>query len=138
MNPTGVYVPIHEVFPGVPSDFDAITSLLRKLSRTDALFWCARLNLIVSNPENQDHRAKQQYGLSTFFTPGQIERINRFAQIHGGAEKVTIFFRGQLLELIRWICLFCQDQLGDGETFNDPEILETFVMGDVTSSDDLR
>lgn len=135
MNPTGVYVPIHEVFPGAQSNFDAFTSLVRKLSRTDALFWCARLNLIISNPQNPDHRATQQYGLSTFFTPQQIDRINRFARIHGGADKVTVFFRGQLLELIRWVCLFCQDQPGDGETFNDPEIRETFAKVVLLASD---
>lgn len=64
MNPTGVYVPVHEVFPGIPHDFDDFAFLHRKLSRTDALFWCARLNLIISNPASPDHKARQQYGLN--------------------------------------------------------------------------
>ncbi len=100
MNPTGVYVPVQEVFPGAPNNFGDFTLLLRKLSRNDALFWCARLNLIISNPAFPDHKARQQYGLDVFFTQEQIERVNRFARARGGAERVAIFFRGQLLELI--------------------------------------
>lgn len=135
MNPAGVCVPISAVFPDVANDFQVFATLLRTLSRTDTLLWCARLNLIISNPQNHNHREKQQYGISVFFTKEEIERINRYSVEHGGAEKVIVFFRGQLLELIRWVCLLCQDQPGDGETFNDSRVLQMFAKAALLASD---
>ncbi len=38
-----VFLPISEIFPDIESDLKTFKSLLRELSRTDALFWCARL-----------------------------------------------------------------------------------------------
>lgn len=54
-NPTGVYIPVSEVFPSIQNNFETFRSLLQGLSRTDSLFWCARLNLIISCPSDS-HR----------------------------------------------------------------------------------
>ena len=54
--------------------------------------------------------------------------MNSFVKDHGGIDKVTVFFRGQLLEVIRWACLFCQDQPDDGRTFENPEIRRIFAQ----------
>jgi len=79
----GIFLPVSEVFPDTKSDFDTFKSLLSNLSRTDAIFWCARINLIISDPES-DHLTKQQAGLNQFFTTEEINRVNDYARKNGG------------------------------------------------------
>src|SRR5437879_7222959 len=121
MNPVGVFIPLEDVFEGTENSFQTFRSLLEDLSLTDTLFWCARLNLIVSNPVISNHVVKQQYGLNAIFTPDEISKINNFVEEHDSAANVAVFFRSQLLELLRWVCLFCKDHPNDGVTFDDPE-----------------
>ena len=96
------------------------------MSRTDALFWCARLNLLDADP-SLDVRTKQQQFLEIFFLPNQIEAVNRFAETHGGTDNVIAMNRGAVLELIRWICLLCHDHAEDGVTFEKPQAREDFT-----------
>lgn len=131
----GVYIPISEVFPDVQSDFETFKSLLHGLSRTDTLFWCARLNLVLSNASEVDHMTRQQFGLKQFLTTEEIAAVNDFVRREGSAQRVYIFFRGQLLELIRWSSLYCQDQLGNGTTFEKPEVRRKFAQAALISSD---
>jgi hypothetical protein len=128
MNPVGVFVHVEAIYDEVQSNFSTFRELLRDLSLTDTLFWCARLNSIVSNPLVNAHIAKQQYPLNIFFTTEEISRLNQFAQEHGGATKVTVFFRGQRLELLRWVSLLCEDTSNDGTSFDDPEIRRKFTQ----------
>ena len=44
------------------------------------------------------------------------------------------FFRGQLLELARWITLYCQNQPGDGKTFLNADVRSTFVRAALIAS----
>ena len=50
LNPVGVYVPYDAVFSDGPVTFDYFKKVVKSLSRTDTLFWCARLNLIIADP----------------------------------------------------------------------------------------
>lgn len=134
-NQIGVYVPISEVFPDIQSDIVTFRSLLSGLSRTDTLFWCARLNLVVSAHTKIDSTEAQQFGLNQFFTSREIEAINNFARSHGGTQRIKVFFRGQLLELFRWVALFCIDHPGDGTTYEDPEIRRKFAQAALIASD---
>jgi hypothetical protein len=135
MNPVGVFIPVEDVFEGTENSFQTFRLLLENLSLTDTLFWCARLNLIVSNPVISNQLVKQQYGLNVIFTPDEIRKINNFAEKHGGAANVAVFFRGQLLELLRWVSLFCKDHPNDGLTFDDPEIRRTFAKALLLAGD---
>jgi hypothetical protein len=130
----GIFLPVSEVFPDTESDFETFKSLLCNLSRTDAIFWCARINLIISDPE-ADHITKQQAGLSQFFTPEEINKVNDFCRKNGGAQRITVFFRGQLLELVRWIILYSNDFPEDGTTFENPEIRHNFAKAALIASD---
>jgi hypothetical protein len=126
LNPTGVYVPYDAVFSDSSMTFDHFKQVVKLLSRTDALFWCARLNLIIADP-HVDEKIKQQQCLDQFFTSQQIQVLNRFVIAHGGCDHVVVVHRGALLELIRWVCLLCSDHTDDGETFNKPEVRESFA-----------
>ncbi len=72
LNPTWIHVPYETLFHDGPVTFDRFKQLLKTLSRTDTLFWCARLNLILANP-NLNEKTKQQRVLDCFFTEQQIE-----------------------------------------------------------------
>ena len=130
----GIFLQVSEVFPDTNSDFETLKALLSNLSLHDSLFWCARLNLIISDPE-PDHITKQNIGLGQFFTQEEINRVNDYARENGGAQKITIFFRGQILELVRWITLYCRDFPEDGTTFEDPEVRRNFAKALLIASD---
>lgn len=129
-----VFVPISEVFPDTESSFETFKSLLVDLSLNDALFWCARFNLVVSSPDDE-HLAKQQFVLNQLFTPEEINTVNDFARKHGGAQNVTLFFRGQIQELIRWILLYCNNLPGDGTTFENPDVRRKFAKAALIASE---
>ncbi|MBC8263560.1 MAG: hypothetical protein H8E47_05490 [Anaerolineales bacterium] len=130
----GVYTPVSEIFPDVQSDFETFKSLLHGLSRTDTLFWCARLNLVISHSSDVDHLTRQQFGLNQFLMAEEINAVNDFARRHGGPQRV-MFFRGQLLELLRWVVLYCHDHPGDGMTFENPEVRRRFAQAALLASD---
>jgi hypothetical protein len=126
-NPIKIFVPYDAVFSEGVATFDHFKKLVKSLSLTDTLFWCARLNLILADSKT-DEQAKQEYYLNCFFTAQQIQALNNFVIEHGGSDHVGVLHRGALLELIRWVCLFCSDHNDDGETFEKPEVRETFAM----------
>jgi len=130
-----VYATHGAIFPDLPADFSEFKRLLRSLSRTDVILWCARLNILVSDTTKTDPKDIQGHCVGLFFDPEAIGRINRFAADHGGRENVSVFFRGQLLELIRWACLLSADQPGDGETFNSSETRLSFVRAALLASE---
>ncbi|MGH9461139.1 MAG: hypothetical protein ACRD1X_07965 [Vicinamibacteria bacterium] len=125
---TAVIVPPETVFPGLRADEGTLVDLLRGVSRTDTLFWCARANLTVAGSGNETPTERQQRVLNALCTPDEIRRINAFAEGHGGVNRVRAFFRGQLLELMRWVSEHSADEPRDGETFNDPEVRRRFVQ----------
>ncbi len=135
MSEVGVFIPVSEVFPDVSNDFETFKRLVGSLSRTDALFWSARLNLMLSNPWNTNDIGKQEYAMRLFFTDDEVERINRFAAKHGGAEHVRVFMRAQLLEMIRWTSLFAHDHHNDGTAFEDPDMRRRYVQAALIASD---
>jgi len=132
----GIYVPVFEVFPETEPTLSVLTSLLGKLSLTDVLFWCARLNHVLTSRSNLTHEQKQAFGLRQFFSHAEIARLDRFcAAQRRSPAAVTVFFRGQLLELVRWAALFCDDQPDDGTTFEDPEVRRIFAQACLIASD---
>ena len=135
LNQVGVYIPISEVFPDVQSNFETFKALLQQLSCTDTLFWCARINLIITNPLEDRHISRQQIAIDKFLTKEEIAAVNQFALTHGGANRVMVFFRGQLLELMRWAILYCRNHPNDGKTFEDPNTRRTFLQAALIASD---
>jgi len=137
-NEIGQFLSASQVFPDIESNIPTFKSLLTGLSRTETLLRCANLNYVISDPE-VEHITKQQFGLNQFLTPEEIDRVNDIARKNeDGAQGVTVFFRGQLLELIRWALLYCNDHPDDGTTFENPEVRRkfakaTFIAGDILS-----
>ena len=130
---SGVYVPVSVVFPGTPVDIDTFLRLLSTLSRTDVVFWCARINHVLTNASDLSHMQRQAFGVRQFLTPEEACLIGGFAEEHGGT--VTVFLRGALLEIIRWAVLVCEDHATDSTTFEDPEIRRTFAKVALIAND---
>jgi hypothetical protein len=132
----GIYVPISAIFSETEPTFSSFRSLLGRLSRTDVLFWCARLNSIVSGQSGLNHEQRQAFCVQQFLSRAEIGLLDRFcSKQNRPAEDVTVFFRGQILELLRWAALYCDDRHGDGTTFEDPEVRRTFAQACCLASD---
>ncbi len=134
-NQTRIYLQISEVFPGLRSDLSTLKAILKDLSLTDSLFWCARLNLVISNSSEDSNIDRQTFGLKQFFSPDEIRIINSYVSKNGGTEHVIMFFRGQILELMRWILLCCQNHELDGTTFENPDNRRKFAQALLIASD---
>ena len=126
-NPLAVFPPATEIFPDITPNFATLKTLLNGLSRTDLIFWCGRINLILSNSANPDFKAKQEYVLQLFFTPDEINKINRFAIERGGISKVRVFSRGTVLDLLRYGALYCQDRPEDEEIYSKEQNIRKFA-----------
>src|ERR1700680_135306 len=55
-----------------------------------------------------------------------LHRLAAFAPQHGGLARIAVFFRGQLLEMMRRAARHCRNLPGDGETFNDERVRDRF------------
>ncbi|MDD5054720.1 MAG: hypothetical protein PHZ00_00455 [Candidatus Peribacteraceae bacterium] len=121
------FLGVEDVFLEVGADIDNLRRCLQTLSLTDALIWCARLNLLVSNPEldPENHgRETQKLILQWFFTKEQCELVWKKSE---GFNKSVICMRAGLLELMRWVLLWCKNSEGDGETFRKQDVRQTFA-----------
>src|SRR5262249_18006655 len=90
------------------------------LSRDAVLFACARLNTVVSGTGHPDHRPRQERAIGLICNSEDLRRINAFAAVRPGGDLPMIFFRGQLLELMRWAVRCCPAIPDDGTTLNNP------------------
>jgi hypothetical protein len=119
-------VPPEVLFPGTAANESALLDTLANLSRDDTLFECARANIVVTGAGGDDQQGRQQRLLYRLLTSGEIDQINAFARAHQAGLPI-VFFRGQLLELMRWVARHCQNLPGDGTTYADPNTRRNFV-----------
>ncbi len=118
------------LFPGAEGTEAELIDLVSTLSRDDALFHAAQLNTLISGPGDFNVKGRQQLALNQFCTNKQIDQINAFIRSrNANAGPVTIFFRGQILEFMRWAARFSKNLPGDGQTFNNPGQREKFLKG---------
>jgi hypothetical protein len=131
-----VFVTVDAVFPALTADETSMRSALALLSRDDALFTCARLNAIVSGfgPDRSVHQRQDQAVSMLECAPEELRALSDYARRQGGPGRVMVFFRGQLLELARWVVRFCQNLPGDGETLKDPAARSAFLRAALIAS----
>lgn len=132
---TVVYVRVSDVFPDLTPDHRTFVSLLQSLSLTDTLFRCARINLILSGPSDDNRFRRQDVVIRWCFSGDEIAAINGIAQKQGGAQNVAAFSRGTMLEMIRWASLVSANLPGNGETFEDVATRRTFAQAALVAND---
>ncbi len=119
-------VPPEVLFPGTTASGAELLDTLANLSRDDTLFECARVNIIVTGAGADDPLGRQQKLLNRLLKTQDIDQINAFARAYG-ARPPIVFFRGQMLELMRWVARHCRNLSGDGTTYADPNTRRNFV-----------
>jgi hypothetical protein len=113
-----VTLDVGAAFPGVMATAEAMLETLSELSRNDALFFCARLNAIVSGFGGTMSRLdRQRTAVALLAVPREAASIDAFVRRNGITDPPAIFFRGQLLELARWIGAHCRNQADEPHTF---------------------
>lgn len=120
------FIPPKVLMGELENPFNELKTLISKLSLTDVVFYCSRLNTTLSDPrlslkEIQDKVA----GFVT--TDEDLKKINKYICARKSDKPVSLFFRGQQLELIRWALAYGSDKTNDGSTFEDPEIRQCFL-----------
>jgi hypothetical protein len=118
-NEIGVFVPPEALFPGIEATETTIEELLRSLGRDAVLVACARLNTVVSGTGVPDIKARQERAIGMICSDDELRRINAFAQTRPPGDLPIVFFRGQILELMRWAVRCCPATPG-AETLDDP------------------
>lgn len=122
----GVYVPPEVLFPEVVVSEDNIHALLKQLSLTDTLFWCARINAILSN-RSLKNKEKQNELVNLFFSNDDIAVINDYLiRYQKDAERSVVFFRFQILEVAVHALAVSEDLPGDGQTFSEKDTRDRF------------
>lgn len=118
-NEIGVFVPPEALFPGIEAIEATMQELLRPLGRDAALVACARLNTVVSGTGLPDIKARQERAIGMICSDQDLHRINEFARNRPSGDFPVVFFRGQLLELMRWVVRCCPATAGT-ESLDEP------------------
>lgn len=130
---TITFIPVNEIFPDIISNLSTLKSLLEELSLLDTLFWCSRINIFLSHFQTDIFEA-QNICIDMFLNNEEKERIKKYKDRLNG-EKSALFFRGQLLEFIRWVLLYSHIHADDGNTFEREDIKRKFVKALLITSD---
>src|SRR6266853_40859 len=67
-----------------------------------------------------NHKPRQERAIGLICNEEDLHRINAFAKARPGGDLPTVFFRGQILELMRWAVRCCPAIPDDHTAFNDP------------------
>ncbi|MFC6552443.1 hypothetical protein [Cohnella cellulosilytica] len=118
-----------DLHPGL----DQLRELVSQLSCSDALFWCARINLALSSNGNESVQMQLFDMLTSSKEKYWLKKISR--KLSKERKPIIFFFRGQILELMRWIVLFCHDHPNDGVTFDIEENRVIFFKCALIASD---
>lgn len=126
------FIPCNAIFPEAGTDFASFKDLVASLSLTDALLWCGRLNLVLTDPAIPAAHT-QTYVADVFLSNEERRRAEAYHREHPASR--TILFRGQIMELLRWIVLLCEDHPNDGATFDDEAVRRRFIQAALIAGD---
>ena len=106
-----VTVEVAAAFPGEVATEESMLRALSHMSRDEALIICAKINSIVSGFSGTTSRMdRQRAALALLDIPKETKALDESIAKSGIATEPTVFFRGQLLELARWIIGHCVPQ----------------------------
>jgi hypothetical protein len=131
-----VTVEVASAFPGVVASDESMRSALSELSRNDALFFCARINTIVSGFDGTMSRLdRQRAALTLLNLPEETTTIDAFIARSGIQTEPVVFFRGQLLELARWVGKHCTIHPDEPNTFEKKSVRSAFLRAALIASE---
>jgi len=135
----GIFLPLEALEPRMEVTQDGLRELVSQLNRDDALVTCSVLNSIVSGSGAMSGMDRQRKALSTVCTQNDLARLDAWSppELAQGvrASSKTVLFRGQLLELIRWIAQWSDRGATDGASFDRPEVKHAFMRAALMASE---
>ena len=129
-----VSIRVEEVFPDRAASEDDLVALLRPMKRDDVLLQCAYANSVISGFGLTDDDARQATAIKALCAPSDIVRIQTLSR-RSGRRVPNIFFRGQLLEMMRRAAQACDPAPGSGAGFDDPEARSRFLAAALIAGD---
>lgn len=123
-----IFVPPEIVFPGITVDERTLVQLLSTLNRNETVIACSRANAAVSGYAGPDHKQQQERMINDLLPRGSADRINAFINEHQLRYAPPIFFRGQLLELMRWTVKHAARRAPDPNFYEDVANREKFAQ----------
>jgi hypothetical protein len=107
-----VYVELSDLVPRQKCTLAHLAECLGALPLNSALLMCARANQIISGPGTASRMDRQRKLANSLLSTEAGQRLNRVvrARSAGDPAKTFLFFRAQLLELVRWVLLLCNDE----------------------------
>jgi hypothetical protein len=92
---------------GLPATEEMAGAILAGLDQKTTLITCARLNAMVAGIGNASTENRNRAAMSLLAIPKEERRILEFIGTRGGYERRPVFFRGQLLELMKLAVKHC-------------------------------
>jgi len=114
-----VFVPPEVVFPDIKADERTLVQLLSGLNRNETIIACCRANAAVSGYAGPDTKQQQERMIHDLLPAGSLTRINAFIDKLCLRYPPPVFFRGQLLELLRWTVRYAADEAADPNFYGD-------------------
>jgi len=132
----GLYAPFAILEPNRPATTNTMIELVSKLNRDDALIMCAVLNGITSGSGLAEHLKRQRTAYSQIANKPDGDKIDAWIRANANsAERVTLFFQGQLLELMRWVARYASPTESAGLSFQSSEACATFLRAAFLASE---
>jgi len=122
---TFLYANVDTVFPSLTPDLGTLQALLAPLPRAETMFFCTRCNAILTGFGSGDIQQRQQRLVGMLLGREDIDRVNYIAA--QSKKRVLPFFRGQMLDLMRWAALFCAGTNDDFTVFDAPQSRRDFA-----------
>ncbi len=112
-----------------------MVELVSRLNRDDALVMCAILNGVTSGSGYTDNLERQRTAFSHVLSKPDGDKIDQWIKENASAQRVTLFFQGQLLELMRWVSRYSLPKRSDGRSFQSPETCAIFLRAAFLASE---
>ena len=117
-----VFVPPEVVFPDMKADERTLVQLLSRLNRNETIIACCRANAAVSGYAGPDPKQQQERMIHDLLPAGSLTRINAFINEGRLRYPPPVFFRGQLLELLRWTVRHAADEAAAPNFYGDNNV----------------
>lgn len=120
-----LYVDVASMFSGLKTDIESLCVLLSSLPRTETQFECCRASMVLAGLGDEDPLDRQRTLVSSLLTQPDIDLLNRLQDEK--EKQFAPFFRGQLLELLRWASLFCPAPKSSFKSFESADVRRRFA-----------
>jgi hypothetical protein len=118
---------------GLPSTEEFAGRILETLDLKETVILCARINAVISGIGNISTERRNRAAMSLLALPKEEQRILNIIGPRGGYDRHVVFFRGQLLVLMRLAVKYCQKDQRPG-CYDNPKNRVQFLKAALIAS----